>query len=233
MTNWVRKPYRTKSCVRLRMKISMRSSPLASLLKSMDTRTSRRLCSFCWSAVSIVGQTAWKFADPCKKNIHYCWRLDFIQFHFLLYSNICLMGDPGVAKSQLLKFIDRLAPRSKFLFFISQTSTWIYILIKSLKILYLFRPIHYRTWFFRSWFDCCRAQRSRHWWNDFGRRCSSFGRPGCLLHRRVWQNARLGSYSHPWSYGTANNFHRQGKLLFRLQNFYLQLCIIKYFLNLK
>lgn len=27
--------------------------------------------------------------------------------------NICLMGDPGVAKSQLLKFIDRLAPRSK------------------------------------------------------------------------------------------------------------------------
>ena len=28
--------------------------------------------------------------------------------------NICLMGDPGVAKSQLLSFIDRLAPRSKF-----------------------------------------------------------------------------------------------------------------------
>lgn len=28
--------------------------------------------------------------------------------------NICLMGDPGVAKSQLLSFIDRLAPRSKY-----------------------------------------------------------------------------------------------------------------------
>lgn len=28
--------------------------------------------------------------------------------------NLCLMGDPGVAKSQLLAFIDRLAPRSKF-----------------------------------------------------------------------------------------------------------------------
>lgn len=27
--------------------------------------------------------------------------------------NICLMGDPGVAKSQLLVYIDRLAPRSK------------------------------------------------------------------------------------------------------------------------
>ena len=28
--------------------------------------------------------------------------------------NICLMGDPGVAKSQLLGYIDRLAPRSMF-----------------------------------------------------------------------------------------------------------------------
>ncbi|XP_033638328.1 DNA replication licensing factor mcm7-B-like [Asterias rubens] len=28
--------------------------------------------------------------------------------------NICLMGDPGVAKSQLLGFIDRLAPRSQY-----------------------------------------------------------------------------------------------------------------------
>ena len=27
--------------------------------------------------------------------------------------NICLMGDPGVAKSQLLCYIDRIAPRSK------------------------------------------------------------------------------------------------------------------------
>lgn len=29
--------------------------------------------------------------------------------------NICLMGDPGVAKSQLLSYIDRLAPRSEYL----------------------------------------------------------------------------------------------------------------------
>ena len=28
--------------------------------------------------------------------------------------NVCLMGDPGVAKSQLLAFIDRLAPRSQY-----------------------------------------------------------------------------------------------------------------------
>ena len=30
--------------------------------------------------------------------------------------NICLMGDPGVAKSQLLGYIDRLAPRSQYNF---------------------------------------------------------------------------------------------------------------------
>ncbi len=28
--------------------------------------------------------------------------------------NICLMGDPGVAKSQLLCYMDRLAPRSQY-----------------------------------------------------------------------------------------------------------------------
>ena len=28
--------------------------------------------------------------------------------------NICLMGDPGIAKSQLLSYIDRLAARSKY-----------------------------------------------------------------------------------------------------------------------
>ena len=27
--------------------------------------------------------------------------------------NVLLMGDPGVAKSQMLAYIDRLAPRSK------------------------------------------------------------------------------------------------------------------------
>ena len=28
--------------------------------------------------------------------------------------NICLMGDPGVAKSQLLKYISRIAPRGVY-----------------------------------------------------------------------------------------------------------------------
>ena len=28
--------------------------------------------------------------------------------------NICLMGDPGVAKSQLLAYIDRVSPRSQY-----------------------------------------------------------------------------------------------------------------------
>lgn len=41
--------------------------------------------------------------------------------------NICLMGDPGVAKSQLLKFIDRLAPRSNLFYFLFSI---IYLFIK-------------------------------------------------------------------------------------------------------
>lgn len=41
----------------------------------------------------------------------------FFAFLFLTLGNIniCLMGDPGVAKSQLLSYIDRLAPRSAFI----------------------------------------------------------------------------------------------------------------------
>lgn len=34
--------------------------------------------------------------------------------HFPGNIHICLMGDPGVAKSQLLSYIDRLAPRSEY-----------------------------------------------------------------------------------------------------------------------
>lgn len=38
--------------------------------------------------------------------------------------NICLMGDPGVAKSQLLSFIDRLASRSKYSYANAISSTY-------------------------------------------------------------------------------------------------------------
>ena len=40
----------------------------------------------------------------------YCFVL-FVQVHCNI--NICLLCDPGVAKSQLLSYIDRIAPRSK------------------------------------------------------------------------------------------------------------------------
>ena len=40
--------------------------------------------------------------------------------------NICLMGDPGVAKSQLLSYMDRLAPRQQFINLIMWLSySWI------------------------------------------------------------------------------------------------------------
>ena len=44
-----------------------------------------------------------------------CWHYLAMCWVFALPGNInvCLMGDPGVAKSQLLSYIDRLAPRSK------------------------------------------------------------------------------------------------------------------------
>lgn len=38
--------------------------------------------------------------------------------------NICLMGDPGVAKSQLLGFIDRLALRSKYIRYLLTVLSW-------------------------------------------------------------------------------------------------------------
>lgn len=49
------------------------------------------------------------------------YRIRKLTFYFLLTKqiftgaiNICLMGDPGVAKSQLLSFIERLASRSQY-----------------------------------------------------------------------------------------------------------------------
>jgi len=46
----------------------------------------------------------------------------FLKLFLLGSINICLMGDPGVAKSQLLGFIDRLAPRSRTSTYIIQSS---------------------------------------------------------------------------------------------------------------
>lgn len=41
--------------------------------------------------------------------------------------NICLMGDPGVAKSQLLSYIDRLAPRS--MYFVYMIYLYLFIIL--------------------------------------------------------------------------------------------------------
>lgn len=63
--------------------------------------------------------------------------------------NICLMGDPGVAKSQLLGFIDRLAPRSKFnlssfLVFHSSRRTDVFIPFPTRKLIAIeSRAYHY------------------------------------------------------------------------------------------
>ena len=44
----------------------------------------------------------------------YFFFLSSLHLLFVGNINICLMGDPGVAKSQLLSFITRLAPRSQY-----------------------------------------------------------------------------------------------------------------------
>lgn len=50
----------------------------------------------------------WSLLDNLLRRM-VIWPLSFVPGNI----NICLMGDPGVAKSQLLSYIDRLAPRSE------------------------------------------------------------------------------------------------------------------------
>lgn len=51
-------------------------------------------------------------ALPCWTTCVEC-HVTQVSFTFSGNIHICLMGDPGVAKSQLLSYIDRLAPRSE------------------------------------------------------------------------------------------------------------------------
>ena len=83
--------------------------------------------------------------------------LTLTYWYIVLVGNIhiCLMGDPGVAKSQLLGYIDRIAPRSK------------HNLTEYFTLLIL-RSIYYWTWKLWSWFDSCSYERSHNRRNDIG-----------------------------------------------------------------
>ena len=62
-----------------------------------------------------------------------------VMYMFCLIStgniNICLMGDPGVAKSQLLSYMDRIPPRSKSIHL---------LLIPAVFNILSFRSVHFR-----------------------------------------------------------------------------------------
>ena len=91
--------------------------------------------------------------------------------------NICLMGDPGVAKSQLLGYISRLAARSMFFFMFS------YFCNKFQHLLFfLFRSVHNWTWFFGCWFDSSRYEGSTYWRYDIRRWFIGISRSRSLLH---------------------------------------------------
>ena len=69
-----------------------------------------RLCIACSLHVNALGESRRQVMSCVMHSVH------IYRFLFYLFPgtiNICLMGDPGVAKSQLLCYIDRLAPRSK------------------------------------------------------------------------------------------------------------------------
>ena len=74
------------------------------------------LASWAWGGMRRNGTGSWA---ESQKNWSVVWHLHGQKAHLgaspLLPGNIniCLMGDPGVAKSQLLSYIDRLAPRSE------------------------------------------------------------------------------------------------------------------------
>ena len=65
------------------------------------------------------------------------------------------MGDPGVAKSQLLGYIDRIAPRSITIVLLSQTLQLTFI-----------RSVHYWPGKLWGWLDSCSYERSCNRRND-------------------------------------------------------------------
>jgi len=92
--------------------------------------------------------------------------------------NICLMGDPGVAKSQLLKYISRVAPRAVYTSGRFQAKSEPRI---RTKITRLFSP-NSRQGIFGSWSHSSSPQGPLIWGVGPGRRSSGACRHGSMLH---------------------------------------------------
>ena len=89
------------------------------------------------------------------------------------------MGDPGVAKSQLLSYVDRLAPRSMLQFVIYRSYIVIHncFLINTLSC----RSIDFWAWILRSRSDCFHHEGPRDWTNDVRSWSTHVGWSGYVL----------------------------------------------------
>lgn len=88
----------------------MKKKKLAFLKNLSNSYFAFMLCNNKKLGKTISVSTVCKRIECILYNKNFLTKSDFC---LLGNINICLMGDPGVAKSQLLSFIDRLAPRSK------------------------------------------------------------------------------------------------------------------------